>query len=596
MPKKQKIASQQIQNKSIENTRHSLSHLLAAAVLKKYPNTKLGIGPVIENGFYYDFLFRKPVTPEILSELENDIKNLIKTKLGFKGEKITPTKAKKLFKDQPFKLELINEYVKDKKPLSIYTTSDKKSAVFVDLCKGGHIKYTQEINPDTFKLTHIAGAYWKGNERNKMLTRIYGLAFNTKKELDDYILMMEEAAKRDHRELGKKLELFTFSDEIGVGLPIWLPNGTIIRDLIEDLAKRKELSEGYQRVSTPVISKENLFIKSGHLPHYKESMYPPMDVDGENYYLKPMNCPFHHTIYASKPRSYRELPIRLAEYGLCYRYEKSGELQGLFRVRSLSMNDAHIYVRPDQVRDEIKKVIELHEFYYKLFDINKIKYRLSLHDKKGLGKKYVNIPKAWKDNEKILREVLKELKADFYEAGNEAAFYGPKIDIQIYSVIGKEYTLGTVQLDFVQPMRFGLKYTDNKGKEIMPYVIHRAPLATHERFVGFLIEHYAGAFPFWLSPIQIIVLPISEKHQKVSTDIKNGFKKFGFRAEINDSNETLGKRIRDAEIQKIPYIIVIGDKEIETQKIAVRERGKKEIETMSLEKFIENCKTLTPKI
>ncbi|MDD5547296.1 MAG: threonine--tRNA ligase [Candidatus Pacebacteria bacterium] len=568
---------------NIENIRHSLSHLLAAAILKKYPDTKLGIGPTIETGFYYDFLFAKPINEEDLAEFEKEIKSLINKNLDFKSEEITSAAAKKLLKDQPFKLELIAELSKEKSPISIYRTGD----VFTDLCRGPHVKNTKEINPDAFKLTHIAGAYWKGNEKNPMLTRIYGLAFNTKKELDEYILMMEEAKKRDHRELGKKFELFTFSEEIGQGLPIWLPNGTIIKDEIENLAKEKESAEGYQRVSTPIITKEDLFIKSGHLPHYKESMYAPMDIDGENYYLKPMNCPFHHTIYSSKPRSYRELPLRLAEYGLCHRYEKSGELQGLMRVRSLSMNDAHIYVRPDQVRDEIKKVIELHEYYYKLFGIKKAKYRLSLHDKKELGKKYFDMPEAWKENEQILREVLQDLKVDFYEAENEAAFYGPKIDIQIYSIIGKEYTLGTVQLDFAQPQRFNLKYIDENGKEVMPYVIHRAPLSTHERFIGFLIEHYAGAFPTWLSPVQAIILPISEKVNNYAKEISDSLISSGVRVKIDDSNETLGKKIRGAEMKKIPYILVVGEKEAQAGTIAVRRYGKGDLGAQNIKKFTE---------
>ncbi len=573
----------------IETKRHSLAHVLAMAVLDLYPDTKLGIGPTIENGFYYDFALSAEASGEgVISEknlpkIEEKMREIVKSDFKFEREKVTAEKARKIFENQPFKLELVEELKKEKQPITIY-----KSGEFIDLCAGPHVDSTEDIKSVSFKLMKIAGAYWKGSEKNPMLTRIYGLAFETMEELKGHLKMLEEAEKRDHRKLGKELEIFTFSEEIGQGLPIWLPNGTIIKDLLEDLAKKKEAAEGYQRVSTPIIARESLFIKSGHLPHYKESMYSPMDIDGENYYLKPMNCPFHHAVYASKPRSYRELPLRLAEYGLCHRYEKSGELQGLMRVRSMEMNDAHIYVRPDQVKEEIKKVMELHEYYYNLFGVKKTRYRLSLHDKKELGEKYIDMPEAWIENEKILREVLKELKVDYYEVENEAAFYGPKIDIQIYSIIGKEYTLGTVQLDFAQPARFGLKYTNEKGKEEMPYVIHRAPLSTHERFIGFLIEHYAGVFPIWLAPVQIKIITVSEKTENYGKEILKKFE--DMRAELDISNETLSKRIRNAELQKIPYIIVVGEKEEKSGTIAVREKSKGDLGTMKVEDFIKKVK------
>lgn len=567
----------------IETKRHSLAHMLAMAVLDLRPDTKLGIGPTIENGFYYDFDFNGPPPgADCFEKLEKKMTKLIKGNFEFERREIPADEAKKIFASQPYKLELIEELRKNKQLISIY-----KSGEFIDLCAGPHIDSTEDLKTVSFKLMKIAGAYWKGSEKNPMLTRIYAVAFDSPDELKNYIQMQEEAERRDHRKLGKELEIFTFSEEIGQGLPIWLPNGTIIKDLLEDLAKKKEAIEGYQRVSTPIIARESLFIKSGHLPHYKESMYSPMDIDGENYYLKPMNCPFHHAVYASRPRSYRELPLRLAEYGLCHRYEKSGELQGLMRVRSMEMNDAHIYVRPDQVKEEIKKVIELHEYYYNLFGVKKTKYRLSLHDKKELGEKYIDMPKAWVENEKILREVLKELKVDYYEAENEAAFYGPKIDIQIYSIIGKEYTLGTVQLDFAQPARFGLKYTNEKGKEEMPYVIHRAPLSTHERFIGFLLEHYAGAFPVWLAPVQVEIIAVSEKFNDYGKKITTILAKEDLRVKFNNDNETLGKKIRNAEFQKMPYIIVVGEKEEKSGTIAVRERGKGDLGTMNIDDFIK---------
>jgi threonyl-tRNA synthetase len=438
----------------------------------------------------------------------------------------------------------------------------------------------------------VAGAYWRGDEENAMLTRIYGLAFATADDLAAYKLQREEARRRDHRKLGQELELFTFSDEIGPGLPVWLPHGTVIRDELERLAKEREFQLGYERVSTPVITKEALFVKSGHLPHYRDSMYSPMDIDGEPYFIKPMNCPFHHVVYQSKPRSYRDLPLRLTEYGLCHRYEKSGELQGLMRVRSMWMNDAHIYVTPEQVKDEMKAVIGLHRYYYDLLGITKVRYRLSLHDPADLGGKYVDEPKAWLENEQIVREVLQELGVDFYEAPNEASFYGPKVDINIYSAIGKEYTLGTAQLDFAQPQRFGLTYTAADGHERMPYCIHRAPLSVHERFIGFLIEHFAGAFPLWLSPEQVRVASVSDAHIPGSRALVTQLREVGLRAHLDATNESVGKKIRSAEVSKIPYSIVFGEKEASGQPLQVRVRGQKEPWTGSREDFVARAQQL----
>lgn len=587
--KNEKSADAKAKADKLELIRHSLSHIMAAAILKLYPKAQFAIGPAVDNGFYYDIDYGKAkLSDDDLIKIEDEMKNIIKANLPFVRFDMTVAKglAREKKSGQIYKLEL----VKDLKQQGEKNVSYYKLGEFEDLCRGPHVKTSGQIQLGSFKLNKLAGAYWRGSEKNKMLTRIYGLAFLSKQELDNYLKMMAEAEKRDHRKLGKELEIFTMSDEIGAGLPIWLPKGTVLRDELERLAKEKEAELGYQRVSTPLITKEDLFYKSGHLPHYKESMYSPMDIDGEKYYLKPMNCPFHHTIYASKSRSYRELPLKLAEYGMCHRYEKSGELQGLFRVRAMMMNDAHIYVRPDQVKEEIKQVIELHEYYYRLFDVKVIKYRLSKNDPKDLGGKYVDLPKAWEENEQILREVLQELNVDFYEAENEAAFYGPKIDINIYSAIGKEYTLGTVQLDFAQPQKFNLVYTDKDGKEKMPYCIHRAPLSVHERFVGFLIEHYAGAFPVWFSPVQVKIVSVGSSHVEFCKKLALEFKQNQIRVELDESDETVGNKIRKAAAEKVPYMLVVGDREMNSDKLAVRDRGEKTTREIGKEEFIEEVR------
>lgn len=585
----------------IENIRHSLAHLLAAAVLKKYPEAKLGIGPTIENGFYYDFYFAADkrgsggnrkltqiknsvsmIKDSDPPELEKEIRRLIKEGLSMKGEKVTPAEAKKFFKNQPFKLELIQDLVKEKKTLTIYSLIPRspsqisrgeiwegKSAVFADLCRGGHAANTSEINPDAFKLTHTAGAYWKGNEKNPQLQRIYGVAFETKEELEKYLWQQNEAKKRDHRKLGEELKLFTFAKEVGPGLPLWLPNGTIIRDEIEKYAKEIEKKWGYKRVTTPHIAKEDLYKISGHIPYYAESMYPPMKLDDGNYYLKAMNCPHTHMIYKAYPHSYRELPIRYAEYGTVYRHELSGTLTGLLRVRGFSQNDAHIYCSWTQAEEEFLKVMKLHEFWYKeIFGINDFYMRLSLPAKDK--KKYADIPKGWRRSVEIVRSAMKKSGLKYVEAEGEAAFYGPKVDFQIKSVIGREETASTNQLDFLATERFNLTYVDKDGKDKPVYVIHRAPLGSHERFIAFLIEHFAGVFPLWLSPVQARVLAVSEKHDDYAKKAFDELEDAGIRAELTLSNETLGKRIREAQIQKIPYVLVVGDKEKASGTVAVR--------------------------
>ena len=506
---------------NIENIRHSLSHLMAQAVLEFFPKTKLGFGPAIENGFYYDFQMAKPLEEKDLVNIEEKMKELILQNQKFTKKNITKLAAKKLFKDQPYKLELIKEL--QGKTVSIYA-----NGTFTDLCKGPHVANTNEIKPNTFKLTKIAGAYWKGSEKNKMLTRIYGLAFDTEKELMDYMKMQEEAEKRDHRKLGKDLKIFTFSEMVGPGLPLWLPNGTVIINELEKLAKEMEDKGGYLQVRTPHIAKEIMYKTSGHLPYYADTMFPPMvlDEDGQKtkYYLKAMNCPHHHQIYASEQRSYKNLPLRLAEYGTCYRYEKSGELFGLMRVRSMQMNDAHIYCREEQFTEEFMAVIKLYLEYFKIFGIEKYVMRFSTHSKEGLGKKYIDNEALWNKTEAMVRETLIKEKINFVEVPNEAAFYGPKIDVEVWSAIGREFTLATNQVDFAVPERFGLTYVDKDGKEKTPICIHRAPLGTHERTIGFLIEHYAGAFPVWLSPIQVAIIPISEKHFEYAKKIEKELK------------------------------------------------------------------------
>ena len=566
---------------SIDSIRHSLAHLLAMAVLKKYPKAKLGIGPVIEHGFYYDFKLPMPISDADLPELEKIMRDLIPQNLAFTGEKITPQKARALFKDQPFKLDLIKEFTKEKKSLTAERTGDS----FVDLCKGGHVSNTSEIPADAFKLTHIAGAYWRGSEKNPQLTRIYGLAFATKEELANHLWQEQEAKKRDHRVLGERLKLFTFAPEVGPGLPLWLPAGTALRDAIEERAKKVERDWGYQRVATPHIAKEDLFRMSGHIPYYADSMYPPMKLDDGNYYLKAMNCPHTHMIYRAEPHSFRDLPIRYAEYGTVYRYELSGTLAGLLRVRGFTQNDAHIYCREDQVEEEFLAVMKLHEYWYKeVFGITDFYMRLSLpaRDKK----KYAGMPAGWKKSVELVRSAMKKSSLPFVEAEGEAAFYGPKVDFQIKSAIGREESASTNQLDFLATERFNITYTDTDGKQKPLYVIHRAPLGSHERFIAFLIEHYAGAFPVWMAPVQAAILPVSEKFREYAVSVLQKLRGHDIRVELDASDETLGKKIRNAETQRVPYILVVGEREQAAGTVALRERGAGDKGAITIEQFL----------
>ncbi len=587
----------------IEKIRHSLSHLLAIAVLEIFPNAKLGIGPIIENGFYYDFDLSAVaeseggLTPDQLPKIEKRMRELVKMGLLFQKEIIDFAKAKKTFKNKPYKLELIKEINKNKQKITVYKTfakyqipNTKYQIQFTDLCAGPHIKSTKEINPAAFKLTKVAGAYWRGDEKNKMLTRIYGIAFNSEKELKEHIEMLEEVEKRDHRKLGKELDLFTFSDEVGAGLPLWLPKGETIRHELEKWARETEKKWGYQHIATPHITKSKLYEISGHLPYYKDDLYSPINIEGEEYYLKPMNCPHTHMIYNARLRSYRELPLRLAEYGQVYRFEKSGTLHGLMRVRGFCQNDAHIYVQPEKAVEEFINVIKMHEYYYKTLGIQNWRVVLGTRDRKNLRKKYHGNDAMWDMAEKLSKEALEKssIKYEIEEGG--AAHYGPKADIYIQSVIGKEYAIGTDQLDLYMPQRFNLSYIDKNGKETMPYIIHRAPLGSHERMIGFLIEHYAGAFPIWLSPIQVRIVPISEKFNKYGIEILEKLKQFDIRAELDDNNETLGKKIREGEKQKTPYLLILGGREEENKTVGVRQRGKGDMGEMKMVEFLEKIK------
>ena len=545
---------------------HSTAHLMAQAVKALYPDAKITIGPTIENGFYYDFDVDVPFSDEILETIEKKMKELAKSSQEIHRQEMSAGDAGKLFSDmgESYKVEII-EQIDPNDVISTYKQTD-----FTDLCRGPHVSNTAKIKH--FKLLSTSGAYWRGDENNKMLQRIYGTVFSSKDALKTHLNNLEEAKKRDHRKLGKELKLYTFDEEIGPGLPLWLPNGAVMVEELEQLAKATERSAGYDQVRTPHLTKGKLYEKSGHLKHYKDSMYPAMDVDGMEYYVKPMNCPHHHKIYASTPRSYRDLPVRLAEYGTCYRYEKSGQLFGLMRVRSLQMNDAHIYCTKEQFKEEFLAVCRMYLQYFDIFGIKKYSMRLSLHDQEGLGKKYVNEPELWIETEQWVREALLEGELEFEEVPGEAAFYGPKIDVQVWSAIGKEFTLATNQVDFSVPAKFNLAYTDENGLDKIPLCIHRAPLGTHERFIGFLIEHFGGNFPLWLAPVQAMVLPVSDKVIDYAHHVVKSLKHAGIRARLNDRADKIGSKIRQAELEKINVMLIVGEKEAKDNTVSVRRR------------------------
>ncbi len=556
--------------------RHTAAHVLAQAVLELYPQAKLGVGPPIADGFYYDFdlgtaVDGKPHTfkADDLPQLEQRMRQIVAGKHSLNYCEVSVAEARALFADQPYKLELINDLVEGEETAVLSTYRHDN---FEDLCRGPHVEHTGQIPADAFKLMSSASAYWRGDEKRPMLQRIYGTAWSNKKELKRHLRLLEEAKKRDHRKLGRELELFIIDEEIGPGLPLWLPNGNILREELEKLAYEMEEKAGYVRVATPHVAKEDLYLRSRHLPYYEDEMYPPMEREGVRYFMKPMNCPFHHKIYASKPRSYRDLPLRLAEYGMIYRYEQSGSLFGIMRARAAEQNDAHIYCSEAQFEAEFMAVIELYQYYFDLFGIEKYVMRLSKHSKAGLGKKYVDDERLWVKTEEMVRQAMVNGRVPFVETEDEAAFYGPKIDVQVWSAIGREFSLATNQVDFAVPPRFNLTFTNNQGQEETPLCIHRAPLGSHERFIGFLIEQYAGKFPVWLSPEQVRVIPITDNHNEYAANLADRMKVAGIRAQADLGGERMNAKIRQAQLMKVPYMAVVGDREVEEETIALRRR------------------------
>ena len=549
---------------SLEEIRHSLAHLLAAAVLKKFPKAKLGVGPVIEHGFYYDFKLPRPIGPEDLKEFEKSMRQFVAAKLPFTGRVLTPAAAKKAFKDQPFKLDLVKDFAKDKKRLTAYMTGD----VFDDLCRGGHVKNAAEILADTFVLEKTAGAYWKGDQKNAQLTRIYGLAFETKKELDAHLVMLEEARKRDHKKLGPELDLFVFSDLVGSGLPLWTPKGTVLRNILDGFVWELRKKRGYEQVEIPHITKKELYETSGHWEKFKDDLFRIRTREGHEFAMKPMNCPHHTQIYARRQWSYRELPQRYANTTMVYRDEQSGELAGLSRVRSITQDDAHVFCRMSQAKEEFLNVWDVVHEFYGAFGFS-LRVRLSLHDPKQ-PEKYLGDKKRWAAAEQMLRDITAEKRADVFEGIGEAAFYGPKLDFMGKDAIGREHQVATIQLDMNMPERFDLVCTGEDGKPERIVMIHAAIMGSIERFLAVIIEHFAGAFPLWLSPVQTVILPVSEAHAPYAEEVLRSLQNSGLRTEIFNATESLGKRIRQAELSKIPYVLVVGDKEKDAGTVSVR--------------------------
>lgn len=581
--------------------RHSAAHVMAQAVLELYPAAQLAIGPPIADGFYYDFDLGpdadgRPRTflPEDLPAIERRMRRIIGGQHPFRYREVSPQEARTLFAEQPYKLELIagleageaDEYGGDAAAPSVISTYAQDS--FEDLCRGPHVEHTGQIPAAGLKLMSVAGAYWRGDEQRPMLQRIYGTAWLNKQQLQQHLTRLEAARKRDHRRLGRELEIFLFDDEVGPGLPLWQPNGARLIHALEQLAHAIEEEAGYQHVRTPHITKEDLFVRSGHLPYFAESMFPPMELDGARYYVKPMNCPMHHKLYRSRLRSYRDLPLRLAEYGACYRYEKSGELFGLMRVRSMQMNDAHIYCSEEQFEAEFMGVIDLYRRYFQLFDVQRYRMRLSTHHPKGLGRKYVDDARLWRKTEEMVRSAMRNGNVPFEEVQDEAAFYGPKIDVQIWSAVGREFTLATNQVDFAVPARFELVFTNREGRDETPLCIHRAPLGTHERMIGFLIEHFGGAFPAWLAPEQVRIIPITDAHTETAESLRRACAAQGIRASVDATPQRMNAKIRHAQLFKIPYMAVIGDQEQARDTVAVRLRSGARRQDMARSDFLRH--------
>jgi len=586
----------------LDAVRHSLAHLLAAAVLKKFPKAQLGIGPVIEDGFYYDFLLpRLPdgsqgrFAPDDLKEFEKTMRGLIGQNLPFSGKKITPAAAKKTFKSQRFKLDLIKQFVKEKQKLTVYSIlrpgSGQAGDVFTDLCRGGHVKNTREINPEAFKLTKTAGAYWRGDEKNPQLQRIYGLAFGTKKELDERLKLLEEAGKRDHKKLGPRLDLFTFSELVGPGLPLWTPKGTLVRILLDNFVWQLREKRGYERVEIPHITKKELYMQSGHWDKFKNELFKIKTREGHEFAMKPMNCPHHIQIFKRRPWSYREMPQRYANTTMCYRDEQTGELAGLSRARSFTQDDAHVFCRYSQIKEEAASIWDIVHEFYSAFGFE-LTIRLSLHDPKT-PERYLGTPKTWKSAEETLREVAKSRRAQATEAVGEAAFYGPKLDFLAKDSLGRQWQVATIQLDMNQPERFDLACANENGKPERIAMVHAAIMGSIERFLSILIEHFAGAFPLWLAPIQARILPLSEKLFPYGKKVLEALLREGIRAELSSANETLGKRIREGELEKIPYILVVGEKEENGKSVNVRHYRRGQEGEIKLEKLVEKMKKET---
>ena len=564
--------------------RHSTAHLMAQAVKRLYPDVKFGVGPAIENGFYYDTDTSDPITDEDLGKIETEMMSIVKENLPIERKEISKDDALKLFENDPYKVELINDLPKDE-VITIYEQGE-----FADLCRGVHVPSTGRIQ--VFKLLSLAGAYWRGNSNNKMMQRIYGTAFFDKKALKDYLKMREEAKQRDHRKLGKELDLFMLNPEVGSGLPFWLPKGATIRRIIERYITDKEINLGYEHVYTPIMANVDFYKKSGHWDHYHEDMFPPMDMgDGEMLVLRPMNCPHHMMVYKNDVRSYRELPIRIAELGQMHRYEKSGALSGLQRVREMTLNDAHAFVRPDQIKEEFRRVVNLMLAVYEDFDISDYRFRLSYRDPKNT-EKYFDDDAMWMKAESMLKETLDEMGLEYFEAIGEAAFYGPKLDVQVKTALGTEETLSTVQLDFLLPERFDLTYVGEDGLDNhRPVVIHRGIVSTMERFVAYLIERYKGAFPTWLAAVQAKIIPVNlDIHGDYANELQGKLSSQGLRVEVDMRNEKMGYKIREAQTLKVPYQLVIGDNEMEENTVAVRKYGEKKTETIDLDVFVKTLK------
>ncbi len=569
-----------MKKEQLEKIRHSLSHLMAMAVLEQYPNAKLGIGPTIDNGFYYDFDLPDKITIKDLPKLEKRMRQLVKKSISFERLSVSADEAKKIVKDQPFKEELVKDLIRDKKPITFY-----RSANFIDLCGGPHVNTTRDIDPAAFKLISVAGAYWRGDEKNPQMQRIYGVAFDTKKQLDEYQLQRDEAEKREHRKLGQELELFAFSDLVGPGLPLYLPKGTILMNEVNKLLNELKSEQGYELVDIPHIAKSDLYKTSGHWDKFKNDIFY-VKGKSEEFVLKPMNCPHHVMIYSSLPRSYRDLPVRLAETTKMYRDEQTGELLGLSRVRSITIDDTHIFCRPDQITTEAERAYNIISKFNKVFGFP-IKVELSVRDPKTPDK-YLGSDVIWKKSEKLLKDFLDQKKINYDICEGEAAFYGPKIDFKAEDSLGRTWQLSTIQLDFNLPERFKLEYTDDKGKKARPVMIHIAVAGSMERFLSIIIEHYAGAFPVWMSPVQIQIVPVGSAHIKPSEKLAEEFKSHNLRVYVDSANETVGNKIRKAIKQKTPYILVIGDKELKSSKLHVRARGDDKVSIVSISSFIKN--------